>query len=364
MELTPEQAELVERLVARGHEGVAVGEWAAELAAREGREWTSDEDVVRAGRMLLALRHWGAVLDVGEAMGAVLNWGEFYRPSEALETRVRLLRWSGLPPECRQLPTEEELAIDDPVDLLAAWLLAGGLSGQDDGSLAAWTARAPWHGDPERDVFFVDPRARAIAALEERGWEIVAWSEGIIGGPYHYLVVSTPDFPARAPADIPPAPRLLRHDWPRHAWRLTPDLHQAIVEASEEAARRFPGRVGVRWFQPGWAPNPQPGHGSPAWFGQPLPTAEEQRQRLIAWAQQVGAEQVLQLARPGAIERVDLDEPVGLVEIAHRLGVVRDTADKWRVRGELPPPDFTVGGRPAWRWATIEAWARRTGRLR
>lgn len=56
-------------------------------------------------------------------------------------------------------------------------------------------------------------------------------------------------------------------------------------------------------------------------------------------------------------------DPVGLVEIAQRLGVTRATADQWRVRGVLPAPDWTVGGRPAWDWPTIEAWARATGRL-
>lgn len=58
------------------------------------------------------------------------------------------------------------------------------------------------------------------------------------------------------------------------------------------------------------------------------------------------------------------DEPVGLEEIAGRLAVKRDTADHWRTRGVLPLPDWpSVGGRPAWKWRTVERWARQTGRL-
>lgn len=55
-------------------------------------------------------------------------------------------------------------------------------------------------------------------------------------------------------------------------------------------------------------------------------------------------------------------DPVGLVEIAARLGVRRATADKWQDRGLLPLRRWTVGGRPAWDWADIAAWADRTGR--
>lgn len=58
----------------------------------------------------------------------------------------------------------------------------------------------------------------------------------------------------------------------------------------------------------------------------------------------------------------DLDI-VGLVEIAGRLGVKRDTTDQWRARGLLPEPTWTVGGRPAWPWRHIEEWAERTGRI-
>lgn len=56
-------------------------------------------------------------------------------------------------------------------------------------------------------------------------------------------------------------------------------------------------------------------------------------------------------------------EPVGVVEIAARLGVTRRAIDKWRQRGlGFPAPAWTVGGRPAWRWSDVETWARDTGR--
>jgi predicted DNA-binding transcriptional regulator AlpA len=57
-------------------------------------------------------------------------------------------------------------------------------------------------------------------------------------------------------------------------------------------------------------------------------------------------------------------EPVGLVEIAERLGIKRQTADQWRYIGTtFPKQRWTVGGRPAWDWSDIETWARETGRL-
>jgi len=60
--------------------------------------------------------------------------------------------------------------------------------------------------------------------------------------------------------------------------------------------------------------------------------------------------------------RAEVD-PVGLAEIAERLGVPRRNVDRWRERGVLPAPRWTVGGRPAWDWPEIEEWARATGRL-
>jgi len=55
--------------------------------------------------------------------------------------------------------------------------------------------------------------------------------------------------------------------------------------------------------------------------------------------------------------------PVGIVEIADRLGVERGTVDQWRHRGLLPEPRWVVGGRPAWNLDDIHDWAEETGRL-
>lgn len=57
-------------------------------------------------------------------------------------------------------------------------------------------------------------------------------------------------------------------------------------------------------------------------------------------------------------------DPVGIAEIAARLGVKRATVDQWRMRELLPEPRWTVGGRPAWDWADVLAWAVSTGRVR
>lgn len=54
---------------------------------------------------------------------------------------------------------------------------------------------------------------------------------------------------------------------------------------------------------------------------------------------------------------------VGIVEVALRLGVSRNTVDSWRQRPVgFPSPPWTVGGRPAWDWPDVQAWARETGR--
>lgn len=55
-------------------------------------------------------------------------------------------------------------------------------------------------------------------------------------------------------------------------------------------------------------------------------------------------------------------DPVGLAEIAARLGVKPQTARVWRTRKLLPDPRWTVSGQPSWNWPDIEAWARETGR--
>lgn len=63
----------------------------------------------------------------------------------------------------------------------------------------------------------------------------------------------------------------------------------------------------------------------------------------------------------------ELDESdliVGRKEIADRLGVKPGTVDMWRHRlgNGFPESTFTIGGRPAWRWGLVEAWATETGR--
>ncbi len=55
--------------------------------------------------------------------------------------------------------------------------------------------------------------------------------------------------------------------------------------------------------------------------------------------------------------------PVGQSEIAELLGVAPATVRQWAWRGLLPEPEFRVSERPAWRWSTIEQWAKETGRL-
>lgn len=57
-------------------------------------------------------------------------------------------------------------------------------------------------------------------------------------------------------------------------------------------------------------------------------------------------------------------DPVGAVEIAERLGVSRRTVDQWRQRAlDFPEPRWTVGGRPAWDWSDVAAWAASSGRM-
>jgi hypothetical protein len=56
-------------------------------------------------------------------------------------------------------------------------------------------------------------------------------------------------------------------------------------------------------------------------------------------------------------------DPVGVVDIASRLGVKRQTVAVWKVRGLLPPPDWERGAGPLWEWSTIHEWALETGRM-
>lgn len=46
-------------------------------------------------------------------------------------------------------------------------------------------------------------------------------------------------------------------------------------------------------------------------------------------------------------------EPLGMPQLAERLGAEVDTVRKWRWRGQLPEPRWTVGHAPAWAWADI-----------
>lgn len=68
------------------------------------------------------------------------------------------------------------------------------------------------------------------------------------------------------------------------------------------------------------------------------------------------------MSKPEDAPWSDADWPVGSKEVCARLGVHEATVWQWRQRGELPPEDATVGGRPAWRWGTIWQWAIETGR--
>jgi uncharacterized protein YjcR len=54
---------------------------------------------------------------------------------------------------------------------------------------------------------------------------------------------------------------------------------------------------------------------------------------------------------------------VDVAEIAQRLGVKQSTVHVWRYRNLLPEPDWTISGQPAWQWATVKRWAKKTGRL-
>lgn len=58
-------------------------------------------------------------------------------------------------------------------------------------------------------------------------------------------------------------------------------------------------------------------------------------------------------------------DPVGVTEIAARLNVKRGTVDAWRLRPwvQFPEARWSVGGRPAWDWSDVAAWAQATGRV-
>ncbi len=55
-----------------------------------------------------------------------------------------------------------------------------------------------------------------------------------------------------------------------------------------------------------------------------------------------------------------VDQPL----IAVRLGVTRETVQKWRHRRVLPEPDYPQLANPLWDWETIRTWAEATGRIK
>ncbi len=59
-----------------------------------------------------------------------------------------------------------------------------------------------------------------------------------------------------------------------------------------------------------------------------------------------------------------IDDPVDQPLIAARLGVTRETVQKWRTREVLPLPDYPQLSTPVWDWETIRTWAEETGRIR
>jgi hypothetical protein len=64
--------------------------------------------------------------------------------------------------------------------------------------------------------------------------------------------------------------------------------------------------------------------------------------------------------------KVDIDHLVGAAEIAQRLGVgKRGVIHDWRSRHpDFPEPVARFSMGHLWLWPDVEAWARRTGRLR
>lgn len=76
----------------------------------------------------------------------------------------------------------------------------------------------------------------------------------------------------------------------------------------------------------------------------------------LADVQEFLADHHVYLGPDGLVELTS--DPVGAIEIAARLGVKRRTVDQWRQRDlGFPVPRWTVGGRPAWDWPDVAAWA-------
>ena len=65
----------------------------------------------------------------------------------------------------------------------------------------------------------------------------------------------------------------------------------------------------------------------------------------------------------GPAPRLDAVDPVGVAEIAERLGVERATVYQWRNRGVIPAPRWPLQSGPIWNWVDVATWAQATGRL-
>ena len=92
---------------------------------------------------------------------------------------------------------------------------------------------------------------------------------------------------------------------------------------------------------------------------------EEERVLADHWAELDYLTGVATLLSPDPVyDNVDrVADPVGIKEISERLNVRRRTVDQWLQRRLLPDAQYVVGGRPAWEWSVVEAWAQETGRL-
>lgn len=77
----------------------------------------------------------------------------------------------------------------------------------------------------------------------------------------------------------------------------------------------------------------------------------------IVWSASIG------WLRVAIVADLEVD-PVGVADIAGRLGVKQQTVAQWKLRGLLPRPRWTVSGTPVWQWADVAVWARETGRLK
>lgn len=67
-------------------------------------------------------------------------------------------------------------------------------------------------------------------------------------------------------------------------------------------------------------------------------------------------------SRPRLVSPRQAMEPVGMKEIAERLGYQVESIWQWRAQPSFPKPRWSVSGRPAWDWPVVERWARRNGR--